>query len=87
MRLIERIRRRWRDWRRERRISDLATCCQFEMAAGREDLAREAWDAMKSEISARSKEQRDRMGRRLMSAMHPLERERFLSGCEEKPGP
>lgn len=87
MRLIDRICQRWLDWRRERRIRDLATCCQFELAAGRKELAREAWDALKSEIAARSQEQRDRMGLRLMSTMHPLERERFLAGCEEKPGP
>lgn len=65
MRLIHRIRQRWLDWRRERRIADLAACCAFEAAAGRRALADEAWDAMKAEIDARSPEQVARMQHRM----------------------
>ncbi len=86
MRLIRRIHQRWLDWRRERRIADLAACCAFEVAAGRPKLAKEAWHAMRREVLARSPEQRARMGRRFLSTLHPLEHERFLADCEERPG-
>lgn len=65
MRLIHRIRQRWLDWRRERRIADLAACCCFEAAAGRRALAEEAWDALRREVAARSPEQVARMEARL----------------------
>ncbi len=55
---------RWRDYRRERRIADLAACVAIERDAGRLGLAQEAFEAMAAEIRQRSPQQVARLERR-----------------------
>lgn len=68
MRLINALLTRLDDWLREVRIRALAASVDVEKAAGRHDLAREAWQALKDEINQRSPEQVARMERRLRKA-------------------
>lgn len=72
MRLIRQLlaaaRQRLEDAAREVRIRALAASVDVEKAAGRHDLAREAWQALKDEINQRSPEQVARMERRLRKA-------------------
>ena len=58
------LKERWLDWRRERRIADLAACVEIERDAGRLGLAQEAFEAMTAEIRRRSPQQVARMERR-----------------------
>lgn len=68
MRLIDALLTRIDDWLREVRIRALAASVDVEKAAGRHDLAREAWQALKDEINQRSPGQVARMERRLRKA-------------------
>ena len=54
MRVIQAIRQRLTDWRREARINDLATCCLVLCEQRRHKQAIETWEAMKAEIGHRS---------------------------------
>jgi hypothetical protein len=64
VRLINRIRQRLADWRRERRIRDLRACALIEAEAGRYDMAEEAAAAMRAEMRLRSPEQLQRLEKR-----------------------
>lgn len=64
MRLIRAIRQRITDWRRERRINDLAACCLQDTENGRTRDALYSWTAMKAEIGRRSPQQVARMERK-----------------------
>ena len=64
MRLISALRQRFTDWRRERRINELAACSLLETEQGNTKLAMKSWMAMKAEISRRSPQQVVRMERR-----------------------
>lgn len=63
MRLIDAVCQRLQDVMREVRIRSLGASVTAEMAAGRKDMAREAWAEMVKEINARSPEQIARMER------------------------
>lgn len=65
MRLIAAIRQRITDWRRERRIDQLAACCLQETGKGSTKLAMDSWKAMKAEIARRSPQQIARMEARI----------------------
>lgn len=61
---IAAARQRLQDVMREVRIRSLSASVSAEMAAGRKDMAREAWAEMVKEINARSPQQIARLERR-----------------------